>query len=72
MRTALRHDDPLDPPAAADARLTFPSIGLMQSLESAALAVGIHIIRNRRTPMLDSDSQDFHDRSMQVERARLR
>jgi hypothetical protein len=62
--SALRDHDFPDRRSALDARLALASVGAVQKLESAALALGVHIIRDRRAPVLDRSRQNILDGAM--------
>jgi len=53
MRAALAHDDLFDRRAATDARLSRTLINAMSVLKTPAVAIGIHVIRDRRSPAFD-------------------
>jgi hypothetical protein len=65
-----RHDHTSNFFFAANAGFSFALVDAMADLKSSAVAVGIHVVRNRRAFQPDRSRQDFTNRAM--ERGKLR
>src|SRR4051794_10449180 len=65
MRAALRHDDALDGRAARRARLAGALVYAVANLKKSLAPLGIHVIRNRRSPGCDRLRQHCGDGFMQ-------
>ena len=70
MRPALSHHDPADRRSANRAGLARASVDLVLLLKTAALAVGIHVVGNRRAFQPDRVGQNVDHGAMQPRPAR--
>ena len=71
MRPALSHHDPADRRSANRARVSRASIDLVLLLKTAALAISIHVVGNRRALQPDCGGENIDHRGMQASDALL-
>src|SRR5438105_10733518 len=62
VRPTLRHDDPFDGRSALQAWLPLAPVDTVQELKLAGIAVGVDVIRDRRSPVLDRKLNDVAHR----------
>src|ERR1700733_5946880 len=65
VRPALSHHDPADRRSASRTKFSRASVDLMLLLKTAALAVGIHIVGNRRAFHPDRSAENVDHCAMQ-------